>query len=90
MTDFVRVEAENGVHVSLPKGYAEARGLNIVDEPAVDGRGKPLPAGPTSSGATKAPKNAARKRAAKKAAASPAPDTNPSGSETAASTTEEK
>jgi hypothetical protein len=98
MTEYVRVEADNGAHVTLPKGYAETRGLKILDEPALDRYGRPLPEAPSSAGDKPAKKKAAphKRRAAKKAtapvaeAAAPAADVTPSGSDTAASTTEEK
>jgi hypothetical protein len=81
MTEFVRVTADNGYHVTLPKGYAESRGLKILKESPVDGRGRPLPEVPASAAAIKA---------ADEATATAAADNTPSGSGSAASTTEEK
>lgn len=81
MTEFVTVAADNGYHVSLPAAYAEAKGLKTLKEPAVDARGRSLPERPAS---------AAAKKAAEKAEAKAAAESNPSGSNTAASNTEEK
>ncbi len=42
MADLVRVRI-NGYEKSLGRAYAEAHNLEILDEPAVDGRGDTLP-----------------------------------------------
>lgn len=43
MTDFVRVKVENGSEVTLDRGFAEAKKLEILDDkPAVDQRGYAL------------------------------------------------
>jgi hypothetical protein len=45
MTDFVRVtDPETGYGLSVPASVAEADGLTVLDEPAVDRNGGPLPA----------------------------------------------
>lgn len=79
MTTFVTVSADNGYHVSLPEPYAKSRGLKILKEQPLDRHGRPLPERPAS---------AAAKKAAEKLA-QPA-ESNPSGSDNAASNQEEK
>lgn len=56
VNDFVRVRAENGAHVTIPRITAEAAGLKPLKQPAFgrDGRPAPikprLPLGGTGSG----------------------------------------
>lgn len=67
MADLVRVRV-NGYEKSLGRAYAEAHGLEILDEPAVDGRGDTLPT--TRRGGRKAkPKTTVDKAAEDKKAA---------------------
>lgn len=43
MSDFVRVQTENGLHGTVPRAHAEATGLKILDGvDAVDRYGQPL------------------------------------------------
>lgn len=45
MTDFVRVKLENGSEATLPREFAEAKKVEILeDKPAVDARGEALSA----------------------------------------------
>lgn len=41
---FARVRCENGYEHSINEEYARSRGLEVLDEPATDRRGRPLPA----------------------------------------------
>lgn len=46
---FVRVRLDNGWEASVGEAYAQACGLPILSgQPAVDSKGRPLPAGPPS------------------------------------------
>jgi hypothetical protein len=43
MTDFVRVQTENGLHGTVPRAHAEAHGMKILhDHEALDSSGAPL------------------------------------------------
>jgi hypothetical protein len=46
MSDIVRVKLEDGSEVSVGRSFAESHGLEPLDKPAVDNRGKALPAKP--------------------------------------------
>lgn len=41
---FVRVRMPNGYEVSLNESFATTHGLEVLDEPATNLRGRPLPA----------------------------------------------
>lgn len=47
MTEFVRVK-DNGTFLSVPATVAEADGLAVLDEPAADRNGNPLPPSTTA------------------------------------------
>ena len=72
---FVRVRCDNGHEHSIGEAYAKARGLQILDEPATNVRGKPLPATRKNGRPKKRRTSVAQAAAAKKAAASPTSDT---------------
>lgn len=44
MSDFVRAKLENGSEATLPRKFAEARKVKILDKPAVNARGEALDA----------------------------------------------
>jgi hypothetical protein len=46
MSDIVRVKLEDGSEVSVGRSFAESHGLEPLDKPAVDNRGKALAAKP--------------------------------------------
>lgn len=80
MSDFVRVSLPNGHEATLSRSYAESRGLSVIDSPATNSRGLPLPAsrkgGRRIKPATTVNKEAAKKATAKKSAI-PAPSDEP-------------
>ena len=43
MTDFVQVKLENGGQAVVAASFAERHDLKVLDKPATDSRGKPLP-----------------------------------------------
>lgn len=44
MSDLVRVKLDDGARVTLGAGFAASHKLTVIDEPAVDRRGRALPA----------------------------------------------
>jgi hypothetical protein len=46
MNDIVRVKLEDGSEASVGASFAESYGLTVLDKPAVDKRGRGLPAKP--------------------------------------------
>ena len=43
MAEFVRVRMENGIEKSVPAATAKRAGFAVLDEPAMDSRGRMLP-----------------------------------------------
>ena len=79
MTDFVRVSLPNGHEATLSRAYVENVGLPILDAPATNSRGVPLPA-TRKGGRRLKPVTTVSKEAAKKAAQkseTPASSDNP-------------
>jgi len=80
MSDFVRVRLPNGREASMPRGYVEghASGLEVLDEPATNRRGRPLPVsrkgGRPAKPATTVSKEAAKKAASQKSEIPAPPD----------------
>jgi hypothetical protein len=68
MSDFVRVSLPNGHEATLSRAYVESVGLPILDVPATNSRGVPLPA-TRKGGRRLKPVTTVAKEAAKKAAA---------------------
>jgi hypothetical protein len=66
MSEFVRVSLPNGHEATLSRVYAEKVGLPILDVPATNLRGRPLPAS-RKDGRRIKPKTTVEKEAAKKA-----------------------
>lgn len=99
MTDeFVRIRTENGMESTISAAYAEGvEGVEIIDEPATNSWGRPLPATrqngrpakPRTSVKAAASKRAASKRAAKKTAAALEADATPTPGGAAADSPEE-
>lgn len=79
MTEFVRVSLPNGFEATLSRAFAEGEGLRVLDVPATDLRGKPLPA-TRKNGRRIKPRTTVEKEAAKKAASNPPSDPGPSDS----------
>ena len=82
MSDFVRVSLPNGHEVTLSQAFAQGEGLEVLDAPATNLRGEPLPA-TRKNGRRMKPKTTVKKEAAKRAAESdsgPSDDTTPGGS----------
>lgn len=67
MPDFVRVRLPNGHEATLSAAFAEGEGLEVLDAPATNLRGKPLSASRTHGRRMK-PRTTVQKEAAKKAA----------------------
>jgi len=67
MTDFVRVSLPNGHEATFGRAYAEANDLDVIDAPATNSRGLPLPAS-RKDGRPAKRKTSVSKEAAKKAA----------------------
>lgn len=69
MPDFVRVSLPNGHEATFSRAYAESEGLKVIDSPATNSRGLPLPAtrkgGRPVKPATTVSKEAAKKTARK-------------------------
>lgn len=65
---FVRVRLANGHETSLNEDFARSEGLQILDEPATDYRGWPLPVS-RKNGRRVKPRTTVNEAAAKKAAA---------------------
>lgn len=82
MTEYVRVRLSNGHEATLSADFVEGTNLTVLDEPATDLRGRPLPA-TRKGGRRMKPKTTVEKEAAKKATANksdPGPsDDNPTG-----------
>lgn len=71
MSEFVRVRTTGGSEVSLSKGFIdglEKGDVEVLDEPATNTWGRPLPA-TRKNGRRKKPRTTVKKAAAKKAAA---------------------
>lgn len=66
MSDFVRVAMPNGHEATLPRAFAESEGLTVLDAPATNLRGRPLPAS-RKGGRRMKTKTTVEKEAAKKA-----------------------
>lgn len=49
MPDFVRVKSDRGHEFTTTDGLASELGLPVVEKPAVDSNGRPLPAKPNVS-----------------------------------------
>lgn len=82
--DFVRVRNENGYESTLSAAFvAGHEGIEILDEPATNTWGRPLPAtrrnGRAAKPRTTVKKAAARKRAASKKATAPRPTPTTTG-----------
>lgn len=69
MTDFVRVSLDNGMEASLSAAFAEGAGLDVLDAPATNSWGRPLPASRKNGRRTK-PRTTVKQAATKKAATS--------------------
>ena len=69
---FVRVRLPNGRETSLNEEFARSEGLQILDEPATDYRGRPLPES-RKDGRRVKPRTTVNKAAAKKKAAAATP-----------------
>lgn len=41
--DLVRVKLENGTEASVGTSFADSHGLKVLDKPAVDAAGRPIP-----------------------------------------------
>jgi hypothetical protein len=67
---FVRVRLPNGYETSVSEVHAQSEGLEILDAPATNLRGKPLPA-TRKNGRPKKKRTSVAQAAAKKAAAVP-------------------
>jgi hypothetical protein len=67
---FVRVRLPNGHETSINGDFARSEGLEILDAPATNLRGKPLPA-TRKNGRPKKKRTSVAQAAAKKAAAVP-------------------
>jgi hypothetical protein len=65
MSDFVRVRMSNGHEVTLSRSFAEGSGLEVLDAPATDLRGRPLSAS-RKDGRRMKPKATVEKEVAKK------------------------
>lgn len=79
MSDFVRVSLPNGHEATFSRVFAESEGLQVLDAPATNSRGVPLPA-TRKGGRPLKPVTTVSKEAAKKAAkksATPAPSDEP-------------
>lgn len=73
---FVRVRLENGHEVSMSETHARTSGLEVLDQPATDLRGKPLPAS-RKHGRRIKPKTTVKKAAAAKKTAAAATEVAP-------------
>lgn len=62
MTEYVRIRLDNGREAAVPADYAEAVGATVLDAPAVNAYGRPLPA---SDGTKATAKKTASKEASK-------------------------
>lgn len=72
MADFVSIKAGTGRRVTVSRAYAEGiEGVEYLDLPATDRRGRPLSASRLDGRRTK-PRTTVKKAAAKKASASTA------------------
>lgn len=82
MSEFVRVRLPSGAEVTVSAAYADGLGdsVEVLDAPATNGRGIPLPASRTN-GRPRKPRTTVENEVAKKAprekaASSPAEDTD--------------
>lgn len=67
--EFVRVRTENGYESTVSKAYADSvEGIEVIDEPATNSWGRPLPA-TRRNGRRAKPRTTVKKAAAKKTAA---------------------
>lgn len=67
MTDFVRVRLPNGHEATFSADYAAGLDLDVLDVPATDVRGRPLPAS-RRDGRRMKPRTSVKQEAAKKTA----------------------
>lgn len=83
MTDFVRISLSNGHEATVSRDYAQSAGLEMLDAPATNSRGVPLPAarkgGRRLKPTTTVSKEAAKKKAAKKSDSGPSDATTNDG-----------
>ena len=80
MTEFVRVSLPNGHEVTLSADYVAGTDLQVLDAPATNLRGKPLPASRKGGRRMKSKttvERAAAKKAATRKSATPAPSDEP-------------
>ena len=73
MPDLVRV-AINGVEKNVGRGFAEAKGLELLDEPTHTPDGRPRPTTRAGGRRVKKKTSVAKEAAAKKAVTEPADD----------------
>lgn len=78
MSDFVRVSLPNGHEATLSAAFVEGTDLQVLDAPATNSRGVPLPA-TRKNGRPVKPRTTVQKAAKK---ADPKPDPGPSGNPT--------
>ena len=73
---WVRIKTESGREVTVSAAYAASLGLEALDAPATDKRGRPLPAS-LAGGRRAKPKTTVSREAAKKRAAQKRPGRSP-------------
>ena len=74
MSDLVVARLENGTEKTVSRGFAEAKGLEVLDEPTTNPDGSPRAATRTGGRRKKPKTSVSQKAAEKKAVTEPAAD----------------